>query len=595
MVVLGGSTFNAKNSGKSGDGSGIYRGLNFQELDQLELCRPYCKYVARPTSISEVGSVMSAAFQAAISGVPGPSYVDLTDVLITMRVEQRLIDYSGLGPESYSNSNQNANKAHETLCKEVREQVDKIASLLSSTNYDIKPLLIVGKGAAVSRTETPLKQLVKLAQLPFLPTPMGKGVIPDIGTDNGCSTGGVTDYGSKNASAARSFVLQQANVVLVVGARLNWILHGGRRFANDAKVYVFDAVSGNSGDGDEETNVEYVVGDLKDTIGMLLASIISKQQKTKGAKAISQDNSIAGQNESGELDNQLKLSWNQEYLQEIEVISSKNKSKAGARLAQKITYSNNDGDERQQRVVMVTEGANTMDIGRTVFDFVEPRTRLDAGTFGTMGVGFGYMIASYLYYHYQNLGNDSSLAKNQKILLGIFGDSAFGFSAVEIETAARYRIPFVAIVINNSGIYFGHDDDEDDADSKEKQENHHQQKIDHVPLLPPTSLSDSLRYDLFAESLGHSSLLSTNPNGAARDSKRVKGYFVASQNDLQLALEESFRGVEKFYANANTSTVAKTQIQDPFIFVINCIIEKNPAPVDGKKSKKVLEFNWMKK
>ena len=69
-----------------------------------------------------------------------------------------------------------------------------------------------------------------------------------------------------------------------------------------------------------------------------------------------------------------------------------------------------------------------------------PRHRLDAGTYGTMGVGFGFAIAA-------------AVVHPDKRVVAIEGDSAFGFSAMELEVACRFKLPIVVIIINNNGIY----------------------------------------------------------------------------------------------------------------------------------------------
>lgn len=100
--------------------------------------------------------------------------------------------------------------------------------------------------------------------------------------------------------------------------------------------------------------------------------------------------------------------------------------------------------------IIVSEGANTMDIGRTMLLNYFPRHRLDAGTFGTMGVGLGFAIAAALYCRHQ---------EPSKKVVCVEGDSAFGFSGMEIETMVRYKLPVVLVIVNNSGIYGGVDEE----------------------------------------------------------------------------------------------------------------------------------------
>jgi oxalyl-CoA decarboxylase len=92
-------------------------------------------------------------------------------------------------------------------------------------------------------------------------------------------------------------------------------------------------------------------------------------------------------------------------------------------------------------VSVVNEGANTLDFGRNIIDMFEPRKRLDSGTWGIMGIGMGYAIGA--------------AVVSGKSVIAIEGDSAFGFSGMEIETICRYRLPIVILVFNNGGIYHG--------------------------------------------------------------------------------------------------------------------------------------------
>ncbi len=91
--------------------------------------------------------------------------------------------------------------------------------------------------------------------------------------------------------------------------------------------------------------------------------------------------------------------------------------------------------------ILVNEGANTLDQARGVIDMYQPRKRLDVGTWGVMGIGMGFAIAAAI--------------ETGKPVLAIEGDSAFGFSGMEVETICRYNLPVCVVVFNNDGIYRG--------------------------------------------------------------------------------------------------------------------------------------------
>ena len=93
--------------------------------------------------------------------------------------------------------------------------------------------------------------------------------------------------------------------------------------------------------------------------------------------------------------------------------------------------------------ILVNEGANTLDFARSIIDMYKPRKRLDVGTWGVMGVGMGTAIAA-------------AIETGQQVL-AVEGDSAFGFSGMEVETICRYNLPVCVVVFNNNGIYRGTD------------------------------------------------------------------------------------------------------------------------------------------
>lgn len=124
--------------------------------------------------------------------------------------------------------------------------------------------------------------------------------------------------------------------------------------------------------------------------------------------------------------------------------------------------------------IIVSEGSNTMDIGRTILENYYPKHRLDAGTFGTMGVGLAMAIAAQVLY------------PTKKVVL-VLGDSAFGFSGMELETMARYKMPIVVVIINNNGIFTG-------IEAIDKDDN--------ALSIPVTGLHPEARYELMADAFG---------------------------------------------------------------------------------------------
>ncbi|KAJ2081257.1 hypothetical protein H4R24_002476 [Coemansia sp. RSA 988] len=409
----------------------------FQECLQIEMCRPYSKYAARPQSIVQIPQIMATAFRHAMVGRPGAAYIDLPADYIQGSVQTATVP--------------NAHPAKPVFAQADPADIAATVELLSSAK---SPLIVVGKGAAYARAEEEIRALVDKYQAPFLPTPMAKGVVPDSHP--------------RNVSSARSSALKGADVVLLLGARLNWILHFGRRFNADAKIIQVDVHPEEIG-----TNVSIDValqGHLPLVVQQLLDALRGPFVAEPDTNAFVSE---LAQHAQRNAEKQLRKYQNTEL---------------------PMTYYRAFYEIKQrlpQDVVFVSEGANTMDIARTVFDFQSPRRRLDCATFANMGVGMGFAIAAQLHY------SDSRV-------VAVVGDSAFGFSAMELETAVRSRLSLIVIVINNNGIYYGLESGEYDT-------------LEHRNQLPTTALLPGVRYELIAEAVGARGVLAKTPEdlGAA--------------------------------------------------------------------------------
>lgn len=450
MVLISGS------SDQSDSGKG-----DFQELDQISAVEPFSKFSAKPTSISEVPGSVLRVLNRAVSGRPGGCYLDLpTDVL-----HQKV---------SAAEAEDLILKAEEQVQKEQEQEQSELRNLTLSSEVEKavaalrgaqRPLIVFGKGAAFARAEEELLKLVETTGIPFLPTPMGKGLIPDTH--------------ELAATAARSLAIGQCDVALVVGARLNWLLHFGEppKWGKDVKFILVDVC-----EEEIELRKPYVglVGDAKKVVGLI-------------NKVIKDEPFCLGKNHP----------W-------VEAISKKvkdNVSRMEVQLAKDVVPFNFFTPLRIIRdailglgspaPVLVSEGANTMDVGRAVLLQMEPRTRLDAGTWGTMGVGLGYCIAA-------------AVACPDRLVVAVEGDSGFGFSAMEVETVVRYQLPVIVIVFNNNGVYGG------DRRSPEEISGPH--KDDPAP----TSFVPEAKYHVLIEAFGG------------------KGYLVRNPVELKSALDESF-------------------------------------------------------
>ncbi|CAA0830039.1 2-hydroxyacyl-CoA lyase [Striga hermonthica] len=429
---------------------------DFQELDQIAAVKPFSKFSARATDITRIPESVFSVVDWALAGRPGGTYLDLpSDVLHQTLDEaeaQRLIT-------------QAFNFRNKDLMEKPKinhSQIQKAVELLRTAE---RPLIVFGKGAAYARAENELTKLVETTGIPFLPTPMGKGLIPDTH--------------ELAATAARSLAIGKCDVALVVGARLNWLLHFGEspKWSEDVKFILVDI-------SEDEIKLRKpfsgIVGDAKDVVGLMHKEI---------------------------KDNPFCFGKTHPWVESIRNKAKDNMTKMEVQLARDVIPFNFLTPMRiirdavlgvgQPAPVLVSEGANTMDVGRGVLVQTEPRTRLDAGTWGTMGVGLGYCIAA-------------AVASPDRLVVAVEGDSGFGFSAMEVETLVRYQLPVVVIVFNNGGVYGG--------DRRNPEEMSGPYKDDPAP----TSFVAGASYHLLIESFGG------------------KGYLASTPDDLKSALRQSF-------------------------------------------------------
>ncbi|CAL2248243.1 unnamed protein product [Prunus armeniaca] len=427
---------------------------DFQELDQIAAVKPFSKFSVKAKSIKEIPDCVFQALAKAGSGRPGGCYLDFPSDVLHQTISESDAESLVAAAERFRES--------EKVVNVPSSQIEEAVSLLRHAE---RPLIVFGKGAAFARAEDELGKLVERTGIPFLPTPMGKGLLPDTH--------------ELAATAARSLAIGKCDVALVVGARLNWLLHFGEppKWSKDVKFILVDVDK-------EEIELRKphlgLVGDAK-----LVLEKINKE--------IKDDPFCLGKSHS----------W-------VEAISNKAKDnvvKMEAQLAKEVVPFNFLTPMKIIRdaisglgspaPILVSEGANTMDVGRAVLVQTEPRTRLDAGTWGTMGVGLGYCIAA-------------AVASPDRLVVAVEGDSGFGFSAMEVETLVRYQFPVVVIVFNNGGVYGGDRRSPDEISGPYKDD----------PA--PTSFVPSAGYHTLIEAFGG------------------KGYLVGTPEELKSALSESF-------------------------------------------------------
>ena len=370
MILLGG----ASETGQEGLGA-------FQEWPQLESVRACVKYAARPATVELISRHLERAVRTAVYGRPGPTYIDLPGDLLNSRVEESSVELLPPPPPP-------------PIILPPPARIQEAAHLVRNAT---KPLVIIGKGAAYGRAEKEIAEFAVRSNLPLLATPMGKGVVPD---DSG-----------QLVAAARSTALEGADLVILLGARLNWMLHFGQppRWSRNVAVIQVDLSA-----EELHNSVQSALG-LQGDIGATVKEMTAQLGGWRYPDSAPWWETL-----------RQKVEQNVKTTESLATDTSLplNYYAAFKPISQLVT----------ERTYVVSEGANTMDIGRTMMQNLLPRHRLDAGSFGTMGVGLGFAIAAALYVKRFDPGAR---------VLCVEGDSAFGFSGMEVETIARYNLPIV--------------------------------------------------------------------------------------------------------------------------------------------------------
>lgn len=417
---------------------------DYQDLDQLNAAKPFAKAAYRVGRIEDIGRGVARAIRTAVSGRPGGVYLDIPGEVLGQAMDAaaaagtvwRVIDPA---PRQLP----------------APDAIDRALGVLAQAR---RPLIVLGKGAAYAQADNVIRKFVEATGIPFLPMSMAKGLLPDSHP--------------QSAAAARSLAISRADAVLLVGARLNWLLGHGEspQWSTDAKFVQVD-IAASEFDSNQQIDAP-LAGDIGSVMSALCDGVAARP-----------------------------ITAPPEWIGELAERTARNDAKMSERLAEDphpMRFYNALGAIRavlqdNPDVYVVNEGANALDLARNVIDMELPRHRLDTGTWGVMGIGMGYAIAA--------------AVETGKPVVAIEGDSAFGFSGMEIETICRYRLPVTVVILNNGGVYRG---DEATAGAAASGSD---------PA--PTVLNARARHELLAEAFGG------------------KGYHPTTPSELRAALTEA--------------------------------------------------------
>lgn len=363
----------------------------YEGLDQLNVAKPVVKAAYRVNKPEDIPTAVTRAYRAAISGRPGGVYLDVTTPCLGAVMNRA-----------------DAEKLFHTpvdLCPSILpspESVDRALQLLSSAK---KPAILLGKGAAYAQIDDKIKKLIETTGIPYYPMSMAKGLLPD--------------NHPLSALSCRSTIMEEADVVMLVGARLNWLLSRGQGKWNPDGQFIQLDIDPEEIDCNRHIAAP-VIGDLESSVDAILAKLPN-----------------------------YKMSMDPTWVPGLQQQSKEKNAKFMERLApqtvpmthwsalsavKKVLEANPD-------VILVNEGANTLDDTRDSVDMSLPRHRIDCATWAIMGMGMGSTIGA--------------AVATGKSVVAVEGDSAFGFSGMDFSTICRFNLPATVVIFNNGGIYNG--------------------------------------------------------------------------------------------------------------------------------------------
>lgn len=434
----------------------------YEELDQLNTARPLVKAAFRCSHAKDIPGAVARAYRAAVSGRPGGVYIDMTTPALAEIMDADEAEKLFYEPVD--------------LRSAVAPNADSIARAVEVLTSAKRPAILLGKGAAYAKVEDKIKTLVDTYNIPYLPMSMAKGILPD--------------NGPLSALSCRSTIMEKADVVLILGARLNWMLSFGRGKWNPEMKFVQLDVEPQEID----VNVPIaapVVGDLSLGLDALLAGLKGKTMSADPDWVKSLQAESAAKN--------VKF---QTRLKDASTVQPMNHWSALSAVKPVI--------EANPDVILINEGANTLDDTRDAIDMSLPRHRVDCATWAIMGMGMGSAVGA--------------AVSTGKSVVAIEGDSAFGFSGMDFATICRFKLPVTVVIFNNGGIYnnIGVNPSTDPA-------------IEHDPA--PTTLDLAARYDKMGEVFGAANYYVTTPEELTKALTEAIASKAPAIIDVQLAAD----------------------------------------------------------
>src|SRR5688572_5190430 len=368
---------------------GLYGRQTFQEIDQVALLKPCTKWSDRVVNIKRIPEQVNNAFQKAMTGKPGPVYLDFPADVLYEKVDESEVDWRLSGRPLL-----NPRPMGDTA------QVNKLIDALAKAK---QPLIVSGSGVIWSKAWPEMQSFVEKAGIPFYTTPQGRGVLPD---DHPLSF-----------LTMRSSAFKDADLILIIGTRMNYIINHAAppRFAAGATIARIDIDADEIASSPRKVDIG-IVGDCKAVLQQLLAAM------------------------PGRVDAKNYAAW-REMLASGE---AKKRGETGGGMAMNKTpihplrLCEEVKNFMKRDAILVVDGQEILNYGRQSMPTFSPAHRLNSGPFGMMGVGMPF-------------GVGAKVACPDKQVIVVHGDGSFGLNAMELDTAVRHKIPILVVISLNGG------------------------------------------------------------------------------------------------------------------------------------------------
>lgn len=360
----------------------------FQEIDQVAVMRPVTKWAERVHEPARIPEFVDLAFRRAMAGKPGPVYLDLPGDVLYGEADEAKVHWP--------------RPAAERDLPRTAATQDTVERVIAKLRAAQRPIVLTGSGILWSGAAAALQRFVEATGVPFYTTPQGRGVIPE---DHPYFFG-----------HARSTAFKEADFVLVVGTRLNYVSSYGKppRFAADATFVRVDV------DPEEIADTERadigIVGDARTVLEQLTAAA-SGQVAAERYTAWQQR--LAGIEESRRPKHEEQLATDQVPIHPL-------------RLCKEVR------DFIDRDTILVVDGQEILNYGRQSIPSYKPGHRLNSGPFGTMGVGLPF-------------GLGAKAARPDHKVVVLHGDGSFGLNGMELDTSIRHHLPVLVVISLNGG------------------------------------------------------------------------------------------------------------------------------------------------